>query len=117
MLFLWKEPSCDNAENNVQPLDLSPEADLYSKLVFPTLRESEISQHIDQAENVGATYSVRSLEPRVVPVNVVSNRQQHYIPSRKLEVLRDCVAYIFDNKISEARKVLYVSVWKASLVD
>ncbi|XP_074605890.1 myotubularin-related protein 13-like [Acropora palmata] len=100
------EPSCDNAENNVQPLDLSAQADLYSKLVFPTLSESEISQHIDQAENVGAIYSVRSLEPRVVPVNVVSNRQQHYIPSRKLEVLRDCVAYIFDNKISEARKTL-----------
>ena len=116
MLFSWKEP-CDNAENNVQPLDLSAEADLYSKLVFPTLNESEISQHIDQAENVGATYSVRSLEPRVVPVNTISNRQQHYIPSRKLEVLRDCVAYIFDNKISEARKVFYVSVWKASVVD
>lgn len=108
MFFSWQEPSCDNAENNVQPLDLTAQAELYSKLVFPTLSESEISQHIDQAENGAATYSVIRREPCVVPSNVISNRQQHYIPSRKLEVLRDCVAYIFDNKISEARKVFCV---------
>ena len=40
-----------------------------------------------------------------MPSNPMSSRQQHYIPSRKLEVLKDCVAYIFDNQISEARKV------------
>ncbi|XP_068760421.1 myotubularin-related protein 13-like [Montipora capricornis] len=100
------EPSGDTAENAIQPLDPSIEAELYSKLVFPELSESEIGQYIDQAENVAAPYKIKSPEPCVVPSTVVSNRQQHYIPSRKLEVLRDCVAYIFDNKISEARKTL-----------
>ena len=105
MFVVLQEPSCDTAENNIQPLVSSDEAELRSKLVFPELSESDISQYIDQQENIAAPYTVKSAEPCVVPSNAVSSRQQHYIPSRKLEVLRDCVAYIFDNKIGEARKV------------
>lgn len=105
LFLLWQEPSCDTAENNIQALVPPDEAELSSNLVFPELSESDITQYIDQQEHVAAPYTVKSAEPCVVPSNTVSSRQQHYIPSRKLEVLRDCVAYIFDNKISEARKV------------
>ncbi|KAJ7390984.1 ARS-binding factor 1 [Desmophyllum pertusum] len=99
------EPSCDTAENNVQPVVSPEEAEMCSKMIFPELNEADISRHINQQENVASDYTVKRAEPCVVPSNPVSSRQQHYIPSRKLEVLRDCVAYIFDNKISEARKV------------
>lgn len=85
---------------------VSPEeAEMCSKMVFPELSEADISRYINQQENMAADYTVKRAELCVVPSNPVSSRQQHYIPSRKLEVLRDCVAYIFDNKISEARKV------------
>lgn len=104
--IMLQEPSCDTAENNIQPVVPADEDELSGKLVFPMLSESDISQYIDQQENSAVPYKVKSAEPCVVPSNTVSNRQQHYIPSRKLEVLRDCVAYIFDNKISEARKVV-----------
>lgn len=103
--FHTQEPSCDTAENNVQPVVSPEEAELCSKMVFPELNEGDISRYINQQENMASDYTVKRAEPCVVPSNPVSSRQQHYIPSRKLEVLRDCVAYIFDNKISEARKV------------
>ena len=109
LLFHWQEPSCDTNENTVQPVVPSDEADLCDKLVFPELSESDINCYIDQQENVAAPYMVKSPEPCVVPSNLVSSKQQHYIPSRKLEVLRDCVAYIFDNQISEARKVFHLN--------
>ena len=109
LLIHWQEPSCDTNENTVQPVVPSDEADLCDKLVFPELSESDINCYIDQQENVAAPYMVKSPEPCVVPSNLVSSKQQHYIPSRKLEVLRDCVAYIFDNQISEARKVFHLN--------
>ena len=109
LLIHWQEPSCDTNENTVQPVVPSDEADFCDKLVFPELSESDINCYIDQQENVAAPYMVKSPEPCVVPSNLVSSKQQHYIPSRKLEVLRDCVAYIFDNQISEARKVFHLN--------
>jgi len=83
----------------------SDEAELNSKMVFPELKESDISRYINQQENMTSDYTVKHAGPCVVPSNPMSSRQQHFIPSRKLEVLRDCVDYIFENKISEARKV------------
>ena len=74
-------------------------------MVFPELKEADISSYINQKENMTSDYKVKRVGPCVVPSNPMSSRQQHYIPSRKLEVLRDCVDYIFENKISEARKV------------
>ena len=100
-----QEPSCDTAENNVQPVVSPEEAELCSKMVFPELKEADISRYINQQENMASDYTVKRAGPCVVPSNPMSSRQQHYIPSRKLEVLRDCVDYIFENKISEARKV------------
>lgn len=103
--YYAQEPSCDSAENNVQPVVSPEEAELCSKMVFPELKEADISRYINQQENVASNYTVKHAGPCVVPSNPMSSRQQHYIPSRKLEVLKDCVNYIFDNKISEARKV------------
>ena len=85
---------------------VSPEeAELCCKMAFPELKEADISRYINQQENMASDYTVKHAGPCVVPSNPMSSRQQHYIPSRKLEVLRDCVDYIFENKISEARKV------------
>ena len=105
IFYRAQEPSCDTAENNVQPVVSPEEAELCSKMVFPELKESDISCYINKQENMLSEYTVKRVGPCVVPSNPMSSRQQHYIPSRKLEVLRDCVDYIFENKISEARKV------------
>ena len=105
IFYRVQEPSCDTAENNVQPVVSPEEAELCSKMIFPELKEVDISRYINQQENMASDYTVKHAGPCVVPSNPMSSRQQHYIPSRKLEVLRDCVDYIFENKISEARKV------------
>lgn len=107
IFYRVQEPSCDAAENNVQPVVSPEEPELCSKMVFPELKETDISRYINQQENMASDYTVNRAGPCVVPSNPMSSRQQHYmyIPSRKLEVLRDCVDYIFENKISEARKV------------
>ena len=103
--YFVQEPSCDTAENNVQPVVSSGNSELPNNKVFPELKESDVSRYINQQETMVSDYTVKHAGPCVVPSNPMSSRQQHFIPSRKLEVLRDCVDYIFENKISEARKV------------
>ena len=105
-----QEPSSETSENNVissvVPMNSKQEAD--KKATFPVLDESVINQFVKEKETSAASFQVKACEPRIVPHgNTGSSRQQHFIHSRKLEVLKDCVAYIFDNKISEARKVSY----------
>ena len=53
---------------------------------------------------------VRPQQPRIVPMgpHVTSARDHSTVVStnvRRLEVLRNCVNFIFENKISDARKV------------
>ena len=100
-----QEPSGDLIENCIQPnfQDLGSG----KKEVFPILDSKTISQFIKEEETLHTeTFPVKASAPLIVPCgNSTTNRQQHYIPSRKLEVLKDCVSYIFENKISEARKV------------
>lgn len=103
--FFKQEPSCESAENNILPPIPVEAIERCSPKVFPELNGDAISRHLNQQENLSLDYTAKSVEPCVVPSNPLSSRQQHYIPSRKLEVLKDCVAYIFDNQISEARKV------------
>ena len=112
-MFL-QEPSCDTLENTLYPLVTSEHLGLGSTLVFPELSELQVNRYINQQENIATSYSIKNAEPCVVPGSATPSRPQHYIPSRKLEVLRDCVAYIFDNKISEARKVLGCSRYLCS---
>ena len=96
-------------ENNMMSSALIPvntKQELDKKLTFPVLDESVINQFIKEEETNVTDIQVKPREPMIVPHgNTSSMKQQHFIHSRKLEVLKDCVAYIFDNKISEARKV------------
>ena len=53
---------------------------------------------------------MRPLQPRIVPMgHHISSSNIKYASLgnsfRRLEVLRNCVMFIFDNKISDARKV------------
>ena len=76
---------------------------------FPILDSSAIEKHLaDDAANSNSTASkTKQISFDKVPYGfgVFSFQTRHYINIRKLEVLHDCVAYIFENKISEARKV------------
>ena len=77
---------------------------------FPILDASAIEKHLadDEASgNTAATCKASQLSFDKVPYGSgeFSFQTRHYINIRKLEVLHDCVAYIFENKISEARKV------------
>ncbi len=77
---------------------------------FPILDTSAIEKHLadDEANTASATVSKASqLSFDKVPYGSgeFSFQTRHFINIRKLEVLHDCVAYIFENKISEARKV------------
>ena len=77
---------------------------------FPILDSSAIEKHLadDGTNNAAAAESkTTQLSFAKVPYGSgeFSFQTRHYINIRKLEVLHDCVAYIFENKISEARKV------------
>ena len=96
----------DMTEHSIQPNVQDLEAD--KKAVFPMLNPKTISQYIKEEETSHTeSFPVKASPPLIVPCGNSSStrQQQHYIPSRKLEVLKDCVTYIFENKISEARKV------------
>ncbi|CAB3984119.1 Myotubularin-related 13 [Paramuricea clavata] len=76
---------------------------------FPILDTSAIEKHL--ADDEGSTTNATTCKARQfdkVPYGSgeFSFQTRHYINIRKLEVLHDCVAYIFENKISEARKAL-----------
>ncbi|XP_048585296.1 myotubularin-related protein 13 isoform X2 [Nematostella vectensis] len=104
------EPSSDQLDDNLQKslntLTLAREADGARREFFPALDASIIDQFIKEEGNQEEFTIVRP-DPEIVPCGRgFTSRQQHYMAGRKLEVLKDCVSYIFDNKISEARKAL-----------
>ena len=76
---------------------------------FPMLDSSTIEKYLaDNKDNSNAaTCKTNQSSYNKVPYGSgeFSFQTRHYINIRKLEVLHDCVAYIFENKISEARKV------------
>jgi hypothetical protein len=105
--FLVQEPSCDNSENQIQNTLDGVDMEQSRKSMFPHLDPAIINQFIKEEASHVEHFQVVSCEPRIVPCSSGSySKQQHYIHSRKLEVLKDCVTYIFDNKISEARMVI-----------
>lgn len=75
---------------------------------FPLLSETKINAYITKNENT-TTAKVFHAPPQVpyqVPMSTYDKPVTHYINQRRLEVIKDCVQYIYENKISEARKVL-----------
>ena len=58
---------------------------------------------------------MRPLQPRIVPLgHHISSSSAKYgsfgNSTRRLEVLRNCIMFIFDNKISDARKVRLIFI-------
>ncbi|XP_031559820.1 myotubularin-related protein 13-like [Actinia tenebrosa] len=101
------EPACDNSENQIQNTLDGIDTEVSKKSLFPHLDQDIINQFIKEEASHVEHFQVINSEPKIVPCSTGSySRQQHYIHSRKLEVLKDCVTYIFDNKISEARMAL-----------
>ncbi|XP_078661870.1 myotubularin-related protein 13-like [Branchiostoma floridae x Branchiostoma belcheri] len=78
---------------------------------FPVLSEFLVQQVIEDAQAKRALTapkmtSLRVQQPRIVPCG--ENRRDKYAglnsSARRLEVMRNCINYIFDNKIQEAKK-------------
>ncbi|CAG9832784.1 unnamed protein product [Diabrotica balteata] len=80
---------------------------------FPTIQGEKVQVIIDDGlskNNIKSRLSsLRPIQPRIVPMgpnissisdnkNIISNS------ARRLEVLRNCINFIFENKISDARK-------------
>jgi len=75
---------------------------------FPLLSETKINSYITKNESSSQqtkAFQAPVLEPAQVPMSSYDKPVTHYINQRRLEVIRDCIQYIYDNKISEARKV------------
>ncbi|KAI0213842.1 Myotubularin-related protein 13 [Lamellibrachia satsuma] len=81
---------------------------------FPTIDKSRVQEIMDEGMAKHSVKSklnqVRLQQPRIVPMgpHVMSARDQSSVVStnvRRLEVLQNCVNFIFENKISDARKI------------
>ena len=109
--FILKEPYWSSSENNLHqgfPAPLAGDKSGPSNRpgTFPPLDPKAIKQFIQEEETHKETYILKPNDPEIVPSGKMYSRTpQHYVHGRKLEVLKDCVSYIFENKISEARKV------------
>ena len=62
------------------------------------------------------------MQPRIVPSgpHITATHEKGTIIAtnvRRLEVLRNCVSFIFENKISDARKVRAVKVFLKNLYE
>uniref|UniRef100_A0A4W3JQD7 SET binding factor 1 n=1 Tax=Callorhinchus milii TaxID=7868 RepID=A0A4W3JQD7_CALMI len=67
---------------------------------FPHLDEGTVQWIIDQAS--------AKLKSQAPAVPAVTDRNSHVLSNcaRRLEVVKNCIAYIFDNKVLEAKKLL-----------
>lgn len=78
--------------------------------VFPLLSETKINSYISKNENSAQqakAFQAPLKEPAQVPMSSYDKPTSHFINQRRLEVIKDCIQYIYDNKISEARKVSF----------
>ena len=104
-LFCLQESS-SSQEDDIPALIPSVREDAPSS--FPILDSTELEKHLaddkTSAKEAGTSVAL-SFDKVPYGSGEFSFQTRHYINIRKLEVLHDCVAYIFENKISEARKV------------
>lgn len=99
------EPRFDNPEASVLPV-ANPEVLLKPLRQFPFLNEIEINSFLTAKTSQGKIFTAPVIQPQQVPINQYDHPGSHYINQRRLEVIQDCVQYIYDSKISEARKAL-----------
>eukprot|EP00794_Sanderia_malayensis_P018071 gene18071-19880_t len=107
------EPETVNADE-ITTADWPESVTSENKRVFPTLDAEKIEEYISECAEQSASkmYEEPKIEPQRVPAGNMGHTLTHFINKRRLEVIRDCVTYIFDNKISDARKI-FPSVMRA----
>lgn len=68
-----------------------------------------MTEEFDEIIEYSRPYSARTSQPCIVklgtPIHVLSGRTDLSQSARRLEVLKQCVGYIFSDKIAEAKKV------------
>ncbi|KAL3842272.1 hypothetical protein ACJMK2_020304 [Sinanodonta woodiana] len=84
---------------------------------FPLLDEDKVNGIIEDGISKAIKSKVPAVRPRIVPmgppITAVVDRQKFVDNNaRRLEVLRNCVNFIFENKISDAR-VIFSAVLRA----
>ena len=107
LFFVFQEPSLDQPDENEIP-KIKAEEIMKPLKEFPLLSETKINSYISKNENSAQqakAFKAPIKEPAQVPMSSYDKPTSHYINQRRLEVIKDCIQYIYDNKISEARKV------------
>ena len=104
LILLFQEPCYDNPEASTIP---TIPLDYLSRPLktFPLLNEIKIGNYLSESNVEGKAYKVPVVKPCQVPISYYDQPVAHFINQRRLEVIKDCVQYIYENKISEARKV------------
>ncbi|XP_047135249.1 myotubularin-related protein 13 isoform X1 [Hydra vulgaris] len=101
------EPWFDNPEISTIP---SINVDMFNHPLkrFPLLNEVKINSYLVQSnESVqGKVFKAPVITPKQVPISTYDLPVTHFINQRRLEVIKDCVQYIYESKISEARKAM-----------
>ncbi|XP_067934289.1 myotubularin-related protein 13-like [Watersipora subatra] len=119
-LYLNENPS-SSAQPFVEKIP-KPTDGAYSRIhlpKFPIIDWLHVQEIIDKRQSKRDGYQkhtthLKMPSPRIVPVGRVHNNQCGYYANqtRRLEVLHNCVRFIFENKISDARKI-YPAVVRA----
>ena len=78
-----------------------------NKRQFPLLNEEKIEALIKEYSAISASrrYDMNELKLQRVPTGFSGHTLNQFVNRRRIDVIKDCVSYIFDNKISDARKV------------
>ncbi|XP_050410421.1 myotubularin-related protein 13 isoform X2 [Patella vulgata] len=87
---------------------------------FPTLNSKTVHEIIEEGLSKSSIKSkianVRPHQPRIVPmgqpISAIDKQQMVENHARRLEVLRNCINYIFENRISDAR-IIFPAVLRA----
>ncbi|XP_060530285.1 myotubularin-related protein 13 isoform X2 [Cylas formicarius] len=104
-----------NPQSYAQKIPIPPEG-AFARIhqpVLPTINgdlvEAIINEGMTKNDLKSRLSSLRPIQPRIVPIgphisNLRDNKHMVSNSARRLEVLRNCVNCIFENKISDARK-------------
>ena len=107
-VFCFQEPWFDNPEVSTVPV--VPAERLKSPFTpFPLLSEIQINSYLTKSnESPHKTFQVPAKELQKVPISSYDLPVTHFINQRRLEVIQDCIQYIYENKTSDALKVCQV---------
>jgi len=107
------EPGTEFADELCMPC-LPESVHTENKRQFPLLNEEKIEALIKEYSAISASrrYDMNELKLQRVPTGFSGHTLNQFVNRRRIDVIKDCVSYIFDNKISDARKI-FPSVLRA----